>query len=173
MDKAKEGRTTIVIAHRLSTIKNADIIIGLDRGCVVECGTHNELMQHKGLYYELVVAQSEKEQEKVDNDLEDDLEEELVRVASKSAKERPRSVVRQTSIAMRRSSIVSAKSVISEAGSELGDHSGTTENEEKRSRFRMPTILKVLRLNAPEWYYLLLGGIASLVYGGITPVCAY
>ena len=64
LDKAKEGRTTIVIAHRLSTIKNADIIIGLDRGKVVEYGTHNELMQHQGLYYELVTVQSEKEKEK-------------------------------------------------------------------------------------------------------------
>ncbi|CAF1394040.1 unnamed protein product [Adineta ricciae] len=169
LDKAKEGRTTIIIAHRLSTIKNADIIVGLDRGHVVEYGTHNELMQHKGLYYELVIAQSEKEQEKVDNEIEDDFEEELTRAASKSAKEKPHSAIRRASITLRRSSIISAKSGISEAGSELGDHFETDQNDEKRSRFRMPTILKVLRLNAPEWFYLVLGGIASLVYGGITP----
>ena len=174
MDKAKEGRTTIVIAHRLSTIKNADIIVGLDRGHVVEYGTHDELMQHKGLYYELVIAQSEKQQqEKVDNDIEDNLEEELARVASRSAKEKPHGATRRASIALRRSSIISAKSAISEAGSELDDHFETDQNEEKRSRFRMPTILKVLRLNAPEWFYLVLGGIASLTYGGITPVCEY
>lgn len=170
LDKAKQGRTTIVIAHRLSTIKNADIIVGLDRGEVVECGTHNELMQRKGLYYELVTAQSEKEKEKVDNDREDEMEEELARMATESHKTKPRSNSRRMSLTLRRSSVVSAKSVTSETGSEAGHELADAGNKEKRSRLRMPTILKVLRLNAPEWFYLLLGGFASLVFGGITPV---
>jgi ABC-type multidrug transport system ATPase subunit len=67
LDRAKEGRTTIVIAHRLSTIRNADLIIGLDRGHVVEHGTHEDLMEKKGLYYELVSAQSENEKNKADD----------------------------------------------------------------------------------------------------------
>ena len=58
LDKAREGRTTIVIAHRLSTIKTADVIASVDDGKVVEIGTHNELMDNEGLYYELVTAQS-------------------------------------------------------------------------------------------------------------------
>ena len=57
LDKAREGRTTIVIAHRLSTIQNADTIISIDKGEVVEMGTHAELMEKKGLYYDLVQAQ--------------------------------------------------------------------------------------------------------------------
>jgi ABC-type multidrug transport system fused ATPase/permease subunit len=61
LDKAKEGRTTIVIAHRLSTIRNADLIIALDKGEVIEYGTHDDLMEQKGLYYELVTAQQRKE----------------------------------------------------------------------------------------------------------------
>ncbi|CAF4027727.1 unnamed protein product, partial [Rotaria sordida] len=52
LDKAKQGRTTIVIAHRLSTIRNADLIIGLEHGRVIEYGIHDDLMKHKGLYYE-------------------------------------------------------------------------------------------------------------------------
>ena len=78
LDKAKEGRTTIVIAHRLSTIRNADLIIGLERGQVIEHGTHDELMEKKGLYYELVTAQTEKEKAKVvepESDPEDDEDE--------------------------------------------------------------------------------------------------
>ena len=58
LDKAREGRTTIVIAHRLSTIRTANVIVALSRGCVVELGTHDQLMEQKGLYYELVTAQT-------------------------------------------------------------------------------------------------------------------
>uniref|UniRef100_A0A915IPL2 Multidrug resistance protein 1 n=1 Tax=Romanomermis culicivorax TaxID=13658 RepID=A0A915IPL2_ROMCU len=57
LDKAQKGRTTIVIAHRLSTIKNADKIIVLDQGSVVESGNHVELMAKKGLYFDLVTVQ--------------------------------------------------------------------------------------------------------------------
>ena len=57
LDKAREGRTTIVVAHRLSTIQTADIIIAVEDGCVVETGSHSELMDKEGLYYELVTAQ--------------------------------------------------------------------------------------------------------------------
>jgi len=72
LDKAKEGRTTIVIAHRLSTIRNADLIIGLEKGEVVENGTHDDLMEKKGLYYELVTAQTKKEKEKEKEKEEED-----------------------------------------------------------------------------------------------------
>lgn len=48
-----KGRTTIVIAHRLSTVRNADRIVVLDRGTIVEQGTHYELMEKKGLYFYL------------------------------------------------------------------------------------------------------------------------
>jgi ABC-type multidrug transport system fused ATPase/permease subunit len=58
LDKAKVGRTTIIIAHRLSTIRNAYLIICLANGQQKEMGTHDELMELKGLYYDLVVAQS-------------------------------------------------------------------------------------------------------------------
>ena len=57
LDKAREGRTTIVIAHRLSTINNADIIVAINGGRVVEMGTHSQLMEEQGLYYDLVTAQ--------------------------------------------------------------------------------------------------------------------
>ena len=57
LDKARSGRTTIVIAHRLSTIQNADVIVAIEGGQVAEMGTHAELIQRKGLYYNLVVAQ--------------------------------------------------------------------------------------------------------------------
>ena len=63
LDKAREGRTTIVIAHRLSTIRNADVIISLEDGHVAEQGTHVDLIEKRGLYYELVTAQTRAEED--------------------------------------------------------------------------------------------------------------
>jgi ATP-binding cassette, subfamily B (MDR/TAP), member 1 len=57
LDKAAEGRTTVVVAHRLSTIQKADVIYVLEGGRVVEHGTHEELVHHKGRYYEMVKLQ--------------------------------------------------------------------------------------------------------------------
>lgn len=56
-----EGRTVVVIAHRLSTVRNADQIIVLDKGYVAEVGTHEELIEQKGCYYNLVHNQLELE----------------------------------------------------------------------------------------------------------------
>ena len=53
------GRTVLVIAHRLSTIRHADKIVVMDRGEIVEEGTHVKLMEKKGLYHQLVKRQTE------------------------------------------------------------------------------------------------------------------
>ena len=59
-----EGRTTIAIAHRLSTLRNADKILVIDHGKLKEYGTHRELLDMKGIYYKLVMAQQRLAQEK-------------------------------------------------------------------------------------------------------------
>jgi ATP-binding cassette subfamily B protein len=53
------GRTVVIVAHRLSTVKNVDNIVVLDKGRIVEQGTHEELTFIKGSYYELVKNQLE------------------------------------------------------------------------------------------------------------------
>jgi subfamily B ATP-binding cassette protein MsbA len=56
--KLMENRTSLIIAHRLSTVQSADTIIVLDRGQIVERGTHGELMKNAGLYKRLIDMQT-------------------------------------------------------------------------------------------------------------------
>ena len=62
MNKLMQGKTSFVIAHRLSTIKNADTILVLDAGEIIEQGNHQELLEKKGHYYDLYNSQFLKEQ---------------------------------------------------------------------------------------------------------------
>ena len=63
MDRLTRGRTSFVIAHRLSTIRDADLILVMDKGDVVESGTHKELLEKGGLYKELYTSQFEVSEE--------------------------------------------------------------------------------------------------------------
>jgi ATP-binding cassette, subfamily B, multidrug efflux pump len=57
LENLLEGRTSFVIAHRLSTIRNADLLLVLDKGQIVECGKHDELLAQRGFYYNLYMSQ--------------------------------------------------------------------------------------------------------------------
>ena len=58
MDKLMHGRTTFVIAHRLSTVRNSDCIMVLEQGRIIERGTHDQLIEEKGRYYQLYTGNS-------------------------------------------------------------------------------------------------------------------
>ncbi|MZH15466.1 MAG: ABC transporter ATP-binding protein, partial [Nitrospinae bacterium] len=58
LDRLMQGRTSFIIAHRLSTIHNADRIIVMDKGKLVESGNHAQLMEKEGLYYKLYTLKS-------------------------------------------------------------------------------------------------------------------
>jgi ABC-type multidrug transport system fused ATPase/permease subunit len=58
LERLSEGRTSLIVAHRLATIRNADMILVLEAGKIVERGRHEELLAKKGLYAELCALQS-------------------------------------------------------------------------------------------------------------------
>ncbi|CAF1032346.1 unnamed protein product [Adineta steineri] len=162
LDNAKQGRTTVVIAHRLNTIRNADIIIGLNDGQIVEYGTHNELMGKKGIYYQLVNEQGGDELRKSSS--ETDSKEETRRKQSYSQK-----------IAAIRKKIEELNDCIKE---EEDDDSETSSadyliEEKQKNKFNLLFMFRILKLNLPEWYWILIGCAASLLFGVIQPGFAY
>ena len=85
LDVAAQGRTTIVIAHRLSTIKTADSIVVMSQGRIVEQGSHDELLEKQGAYYNLVDAQrisAENERQNLDDTTGEETEAGLIKAAS-------------------------------------------------------------------------------------------
>ena len=60
LEKLIKNRTTLIIAHRMTTVINADRIVVLDKNGVAEIGTHQELMQKQGIYYNLYNSQIDK-----------------------------------------------------------------------------------------------------------------
>ncbi|CAF3737713.1 unnamed protein product [Adineta steineri] len=158
LDKAKEGRTTIVIAHRLSTIRNADLIVALENGQVKESGTHNELMRRKGLYHELVTTQTEKIAEESDSESEteeNDTNDEYVWA--------------QQLLANRKISKQSMNSGGNSDGYDENADDTSPDDLSKNRYFRIPFLFKISKFNAPEWYWILLGTFTSLGYGIIQP----
>jgi ATP-binding cassette subfamily B protein len=61
MDSLMDGRTVFVIAHRLSTVQNSDAIMVLDHGVIIERGSHEQLIEQKGKYYQLYTGAFELE----------------------------------------------------------------------------------------------------------------
>lgn len=133
----------------MSTIKNADLILSIEKGEVIEQGTHEQLMEQKGLYYTLVLGQIDKGQkfeEKTDSDHQEE------------------------SVDQQISDDVETESDVNDS-EEVVDESSTTKKI-KRRRLIPGFLLSLLRLNAPEWSFILIGSIASLLLGATSPVLA-
>ncbi|XP_063777549.1 ATP-dependent translocase ABCB1-like isoform X2 [Pseudophryne corroboree] len=159
LDKAREGRTTIVIAHRLSTIRNADTIAGFREGFIVEQGSHSELMQREGIYYKLVTMQSleaEKDKEGYEEDNSKDIEESAVYTATK--------LVRRKS-----SRLGSFKKA-----PEKEDEADEKDDDDKDEAVKMPPVsfLKIMKLNKSEWPYFVVGVISAIINGATQPAFA-
>uniref|UniRef100_A0A0N4WT08 ABC transmembrane type-1 domain-containing protein n=1 Tax=Haemonchus placei TaxID=6290 RepID=A0A0N4WT08_HAEPC len=155
LEKAQKGRTTVIVAHRLSTIRNVDQIFVFKNGTIVEQGTHAELMNKRGVFFEMTQAQvlrQEKEEEVLDSDAESDVvspELALPHLSSlRSRKESTRSAI---------SAVPSVRSM-------------QIEMEDLRAK---PTPMsKIFYFNRDKWGYFILGLIACIITGTVTPTFA-
>ncbi|XP_063781220.1 ATP-dependent translocase ABCB1-like [Pseudophryne corroboree] len=152
LDKAREGRTTIIVAHRLSTIRNVDSIAGIDNGVIAEQGSHSELMKRKGIYYKLVTMQTVEGQG--DNeDRKSQANETLSDMNNTLAK-----LVRRLS---RRHSF---KKTLARQDKEEDEKNKYVNEEPPPVSF-----FKVLKLNKSEWPYFVVGLICAIINGGTRP----
>ena len=175
LDSASNGRTTLVIAHRLSTVKNADTIIVLDKGVIIESGTHEALMAKKNVYYNLVKSQemnvkyhlnlknkdSSKDSLTSDDSSNEDKVEnhEELPIPSKKSRTLPKG----------------GKAKKSELKPLLEDDTNKEKSTKESSRSMLSTMnwKRYLAYNKPVWWVNLIGILGSTFNGSIQPSFAY
>ncbi|KAG0004301.1 Multidrug resistance protein 1 [Entomortierella chlamydospora] len=190
LDKAANGRSTIVVAHRLSTIMNADKIYVMDKGVVMESGTHESLLALGGIYADFVAKQQLKTGGvDVDNSKEEIAEVEAPsspRIAIADEKPEQTGTGRKSfnlSTKLRRMSSVrsvprSEKSLQRVDTSvdipETLEEMEAREKREKDARIKAmkAPIVRVLKVMRPEWTLITIGGILSAGAGAIFPIFA-
>ncbi|XP_067305159.1 ATP-dependent translocase ABCB1 [Pseudorasbora parva] len=177
LDKARAGRTTIVIAHRLSTIRSADIIAGFRDGKVVEQGSHGELMTKKGVYYSLVMQQtSERPNEDLDaneDDIPDVSGEDTCEESTDTETPEGLEEIKMENGTLR-SSLRRGSERRSSRRTSSSKKKSKKSKKDKKEEEKVPEIpfTKILALNKPEWPYLLVGILASIVGGAVYPCVA-
>ncbi|XP_037948001.1 multidrug resistance protein homolog 49-like isoform X1 [Teleopsis dalmanni] len=155
LEAASKGRTTLVVSHRLSTITNADLIIFIKNGTIAEQGTHDELMEKKGFYFQLVNITKRKEEVEADSN-----EGNIVQ-----------------SISVNHLNTEEDSESEDDVGEKLEDNI-TCKEKRKSNEKRMEvekykvSFKQLMKLNAPEWRYLLTGCVAAIIHGAICPVWA-
>ncbi|KIV76851.1 hypothetical protein PV11_08706 [Exophiala sideris] len=165
LEEASKGRTTIVIAHRLSTIKDADNIVVMRQGRIIEQGTHDELLELRQAYYNLVSAQriggdedEIPENEKGTTEASDD---ELVRIQSSRSGSRAMVDPEDEKLALGRTR--SQKSISSKVLADKGPGGPP--------KYSLWTIIKFIGgFNRSEWHIMCIGFFFTVIAGAAQPV---
>ena len=152
LDVAAQGRTTIVIAHRLSTIKTADNIVVMSQGRIVEQGSHDELLEKKSAYYNLVEAQRISAENEEKNAEMDEAEEELVKSLTPEKEISREKLERSTTGKSVSSAILESR------------------NSSSERQYSLWTLIKVVgSFNKKEVPYMLVGLVFSILAGAGNP----
>ncbi|XP_004513041.1 putative ABC transporter B family member 8 [Cicer arietinum] len=150
LDQASMGRTTLVVAHKLSTIRNADLIAVMSNGCIIETGTHNQLINTPNGHY----AKLAKLQTQLSIDDQDQIQEQtLLLSAAKSSAGRP-STARSSPVIFPKSPLPNDETI-----SHVSHHPP-------------PSFPRLLSLNSPEWKQGLIGTLSAIALGSIQPLYA-
>ncbi|KAF0453393.1 P-loop containing nucleoside triphosphate hydrolase protein [Gigaspora margarita] len=172
LDQASKGRTTIVIAHRLSTIRNATKIIVMNKGVIVESGTHKELMDKKGYYSKLVETQKIIQTLKAEKNI---LKESFNILNSNipSLKDEVTTSLtandinyHQINLVTRASSHASSHSNLDQQNSDV--EIGLTHDDHNYTVLEM--IKKILFIDRSEFLILSIGIISSIINGCLSPI---
>ncbi|XP_068260557.1 ATP-dependent translocase ABCB1-like [Nyctibius grandis] len=155
LDKAREGRTTVVVAHRLSTVRNADVIAVFEGGVITEQGNHFKLLERKGIYYKLVNMQA------IEGEVPSSEKDENALSVKKSESEP------EFEKGLRRRS---TRRSMKKPGAQNNDP------DEKRSSpdEELPSapFLKIMKLNKTEWPYIVAGTLCAVINGALQPAFA-
>lgn len=174
LNKIQHEHIIISVAHRLSTVRAADVIIGFEHGAAVEKGTHEELLERKGVYFMLVTLQSQGEEAHKERGVKGKDASEggtLKRTFTRgSYRESLRASIRQRS-----------KSQISLVAHEpslaIADHKSTYEDSKDKDllveEVEPAPVRRILKFNLPEWHYMLVGALSAAVNGAITPIYSF
>jgi ATP-binding cassette, subfamily B (MDR/TAP), member 1 len=164
LDKAAKGRTTIVIAHRLSTIKHADNIVVMSRGHIVEQGNHDELLEKKSAYYNLVEAQ------RIAQETEARREEEEPTLNEKDAN------LLQPTPGSEKAEVFETDPDDLELGKTKTQQSASSKvlaskPKQGEAHYSLWTLIKlVASFNKQEWHLMLVGLFSSVITGAGNPV---
>lgn len=165
LEVAAAGRTTITIAHRLSTIKDADNIVVMTEGRIVEQGTHDELLSMKGAYYSLVEAQKigvNKDLTPEEEELMAKEDDELIRKMTGKSSEGYEEDPDDKNIASKLNRTATQKSQ-----SSIALQKRTTQGGKQASLW---TLIKLIAsFNRTEWYLMVFGLFFSIICGGGNP----
>ncbi|XP_050218583.1 putative ABC transporter B family member 8 [Mercurialis annua] len=149
LDQASIGRTTLVVAHKLSTIRNADLIAVVNNGCIIEIGSHNDLINRKnGHYANLAKLQRQFSSDDYEQNPE-------VRVSSVGRSSAGRVSTGRSSPAIFGTPIFLPVSDIP-----------------KPVSHPPPSFSRLLALNSPEWKQGLIGSLSAIIFGAVQPVYA-
>ncbi|PKX90113.1 ABC transporter ATP-binding protein [Aspergillus novofumigatus IBT 16806] len=161
LDKAAQGRTTVVVAHRLSTIKNADSIVVMSNGRIVEQGTHDDLLQKKGAYYKLAEAQRIATKQESRNQDEDPILPETG-YDLRRPKLKENRYLSDKEVDKTRSHRTPSRTALAKKG-----------QEDIADNYTLFTLIQfVAGLNKKEWKYMVFGLLLSAVCGGGKPTQA-
>ena len=170
LEAASEGRTTITIAHRLSTIKDAHNIVVMSNGRIVEQGTHDQLLEKRGAYYNLVTAQAiaavnemtAEEEEAIDKEEEAILIRKTSTQKSKSgAADYAEDPDDNIAAKLNRSTTQKSASSVALAG----------RTAEPTVKYSLGTLIKLIAsFNKEEWHLMIVGLFFSAICGAGNPV---